>query len=51
VIDSLLSVAVNPNENTRARRGAILALKGMSISDIERQQVNDAETELDTVRR
>jgi len=51
VIDSLLSVAVNSNENTRARRGAILALKGMSISDIERQQVNDAETELDTVRR
>jgi len=51
LIDSLMGVAINANEETRARRGAILALKGMTISDIERQQVNNAELELDTVRR
>ena len=51
LIDSLLSVAKDPAENERARRGAILALKGMPIDDTIRQQVKAAELELDTVRR
>jgi hypothetical protein len=51
LIDSLFSLAVDSTENERARRGAILALKGMPIDDTIRQQVNAAELELDTVRR
>ncbi len=51
LIDSLLSVAINDQELEQARRGAVLALKGMPITDFERQQVMDAELDMDTVRR
>jgi len=51
LIDTLLSVAVDSTENERARRGSILALKGMPIDDAVRQLVIAAELELDTVRR
>ena len=51
LVDSLLAVATNDQELEQARRGAVLALKGMPISDIERQQVMDAELDMDTVRR
>ncbi len=51
LIDSLLVVAANTDENKRVRRGAILALKGMPISDYEREQLMAAELELNTIRR
>lgn len=51
LVDSLLSVATDEQEEEQARRGAVLALKGMPISDIERQRVLDAELEMDTIRR
>lgn len=51
LVNSLLSVAVNPTEYERARRGAILALKGMPIEGIVREQVMAAEMELDIASR
>lgn len=51
LVDSLMSVATNRQEDERARRGAVLALKGMPISDIELQRVNEAELDMDTIRR
>lgn len=51
LVDSLLAVATNEQEQEQARRGAVLALKGMPITDLERQQVMDAELDMDTVRR
>ncbi len=51
VLDSLLSVASNPDESKRARRGSLLALRSMSISDELRQQLVIITRELDTQRR
>lgn len=51
LINSLLTVAVNPTEYERARRGAILALKGMPIDSTIREQVMAAEMELDIASR
>lgn len=51
VIDELMNVASNGEEEQRARRGAILALRGMPISRTLRQQLADIELALDTVRR
>jgi len=51
LIASLLAVAVDRNEEKSVRGGAVLALKGMSLSEYERQQVLGAEQDLATIRR
>lgn len=51
LIESLLSVAVDPSEDKRARSGAILALQGMPIDSSVRQQVAAAQLELNRIRR
>lgn len=51
LIESLLSVAVDSSEDKSARSGAILALKGMPIDSSTRQQVADAERQVNQIRR
>lgn len=51
VIDELLRVASNSSEEERARRGAIMALRGLSISETLRERLAEMELALDTVRR
>ena len=51
LIESLLSVALNSSEDKRARSGAILALQGMPIDSVVKQQVAAAQLELNTIRR
>lgn len=51
VIDSLLSIALDSGEQPRTRRGAILALKGMSIPSSVKDQLLNAEQTLDIQSR
>lgn len=51
VIAALFAVATDPSEHKQARRGSILALRGMEISEEQRQRLIQAELELDTQQR
>ena len=47
IAPELITVAANDDETERTRRGAILALKSMTLDDGDRQQVMDLERALD----
>jgi len=51
VMAALYAVAIDPSENRRARRGSILALRGMPITFSQREALVRAERELDTEKR
>jgi len=51
VITALYTVAMDPAENRRVRRGSILALRGMPITAGQRDSLVTAERELDTEKR
>ncbi len=46
VIEALLKTAEDGADTRRARKGALLALKGMPLDDVQRQRLLSAETQL-----
>lgn len=46
VMEALLQTAENGTDTRRARKGAVLALKGMSLDDVQRQRLRSAESQL-----
>ncbi len=46
VMEALLQTAENDTDTRRARKGAVLALKGMPLDDVQRQRLLSAESQL-----
>jgi hypothetical protein len=46
VMEALLQTAENGTDTQRARKGAVLALKGMPLDDVQRQRLLSAESQL-----